>query len=190
MKFEFFSFFILKLGEVGVGDFYDTEVLWGFVSVSEADKVEKAVAFVGHSHSEPGCTSWTDTQGTAVRLFCSRDQGAKSSAGEGATLLCEVVGVEGIATHGVGIEGFPIGRDVPVDGIRFGSQSKAALVSWWFAVNGLLEDFKRVRAGIIPGNAATMYGMVGSAEVVNDDESIKVFGVEEFTVFSSFEIKN
>jgi len=53
-----------------------------------------------------------------------------------------------------------------------------------------LENFEFIGAGIIAGDVASVHGMVGSTKVVDDNESIKMFGVDEFTVFTGFEVEN
>jgi len=121
VEFEGFAVFVFELGKVGIGDFDDSEVNWGFVAGSLADKVEKAATVTGNGDSEPCGSRGSDTECSAIGLFGSGDEWAEGSAGKGATIGGEVVGIESIATHGVGVEGFAVRGNVPVDGIRFGS---------------------------------------------------------------------
>ena len=101
MEFEGFALIVFELGEVGVGDFDDAEVLWGFVAGAIADEVEEAVAFVGDGDSEPCGSGGSDTECSAIGLFGSGDEWAEGSAGKSAAFSGEVVGIESIATHGV-----------------------------------------------------------------------------------------
>ena len=119
--FEGFSVFVFELGKVGIGDFDDSEVNWGFVAGSIADKVEKAATFTGNGDSEPCGSRGANTECPAIGLFGSGDEWSEGSAGKSAAFRGEVVGIESIAPHGIGVEGFAVRGNIPVDGIGFGS---------------------------------------------------------------------
>ena len=138
VEWQRLAIFIREVGEVRIANGDDTQIDGCFVAWTITHQMQHADSVHFFGDRTPSSARRTDAHGATIGAFliCVWKQRSHGSARQRVAFDGQVVRIQRIAAHRLGVEGLSVWRDVPVDRVGF-FQSQASCCGRRLAVNRL-----------------------------------------------------